>query len=380
MTIFINTLPVTEKSSGIRVFLLELLNAFAESNKSNINYCLITCGNNKKLFDNFSSNKQFSFMEVDVDNSSPLKRIYFEQFRLNKILNKSKNAILLNICNIAMLNCSMPQIIIIQKQTGIRSLRKTLPAKYRYISIMHIIYYDLLLEKSIKLSTKTIAISDYMVQFLEKYADKIEVIHEGVNFETFNNDEVLKASPLYDFPYIFSLSTLFPHKNMDKLIEAFALFKKAGNPNHKLVIAGKDPDGKQISILKKIATELQVQEDVIFTGWLPNEKIPVLYKFASLFVFLSGMEFFGLPVLEAMASRVPVISSNKMSLPEVVNNAGILVEPDNVLEISELMNELCNDQKLRAELIEKGLNNAHEFKWLTTAQKFEKVFESVNLN
>ncbi len=380
MTIYINTLPVTEKSSGIRVFLLELLHAFAENNNSNIKYCLICCNNNKKLFEDFSSNSQFSFMVVNTDNSSPLKRIYFEQFKLNKILNGTKNSILLNICNIAMLKCKMPQVIIIQKHVGIKALRKTLPKKYRHISLLHIIYYDLLLEKSIKFSKKTIAICNYMVDFLGKDNNNIEIIHEGVNFETFNNDIVLNSKPLYDFPYIFSLSTLFPHKNMDKLIEAFALFKKRNNKNYKLVIAGKDPDDKQIDKLKEIATQLNVQDDVIFTGWLPSEKIPVLYKYAELFVFLSGMEFFGLPVLEAMASSVPVISANKMSLPEVVNNAGKLVEPDDVLEISKLMNELCNDKKLRAELIEKGLKNAHEFKWITTAQKFEKVFESINLN
>lgn len=167
---------------------------------------------------------------------------------------------------------------------------------------------------------------------------------------------------------------------MDKLIEAFALFKKKNGKDYKLVIAGKDPDGQQTGKLKALASQLNVQDEVVFTGWLPDEKIPVLYKDASLFVFLSGMEFFGLPVLEAMASKIPVISSNKMSLPEVVNDGGILVEPDDIIEISKLMDELCHNTEKRNALIEKGLANTQIFKWSTTAEKFENVFEKINLN
>jgi len=380
MTIYINTLPVSEKSSGIRTFLLELLHAFAESNHPSFHYSLICCANNKNLFHEFFTNKNFSILEVNLNNSSPFKRIYFEQFKLNKILHDKKDSILLNICNIAMFNCNMPQVIIIQKHVGIKALRKTLPKKYKHISLMHLIYYDLLLEKSIKVSDKTIAISNYMVEFLGPYKDKIEIIHEGVNLETFNYDSIDTKS-IYDFPYIFSLSTLFPHKNMDRLIEAYARFKKNSHHPHKLVIAGNDPSGgKLMQQLKELAQKLNVHDDVIFTGWITNETIPGLYKNASLFVFLSGMEFFGLPVLEAMACKVPVISSDKMSLPEVVNDGGILVEPDDVEGISKLMNELCTNEILREEMIEKGLANAKQFKWITTAQKFEKMFETINVN
>ena len=125
MTIYVNTLPVSEKSSGIRTFLLELLHAFAESNNPSFQYCLVCCENNKRLFKEFFSQNKFSILEVNVDNSSPIKRIYFEQFKLNKILQNKKNSILLNICNIAMFNCNMPQVIIIQKHVGIKALRKT---------------------------------------------------------------------------------------------------------------------------------------------------------------------------------------------------------------------------------------------------------------
>lgn len=380
MTIFINTLPITEKSGGIRVFLLELLNAFAESNHPNFKYCLICSQYNKLVFENFSPNPQFSYLVVEVQNANPLKRIYFEQFKLNRLLNKQSNSILLNICNIALLKCNLPQVTIIQAQMSIKALRDTLPKKYISISKLHKIYYDLLLEKSIKISKKTIAISHYMVHYLNKYSEKIVVIHEGVNMTAFNEDINNLKAFADKKPYILSVSTLFPHKNMDKLIEAFAIFKKENKNDYQLIIAGKDPDSNQLKYLKEVALKNTVANEVIFPGWIANKDIPALYKNASLFVFLSGMEFFGLPILEAMACKIPVIAADKMSLPEVVNNAGILVDPDNVLEISKLINELCNDQKLRAELIEKGLKNAQEFKWIITAKKFEKVFESISVD
>ncbi|MEO8116289.1 MAG: glycosyltransferase family 1 protein [Bacteroidota bacterium] len=376
-TIFINTLPVSPRSGGIRVFLLELIDAFANNDNPLFEYCLICCPSNKELFTTASNYPNIRLLQVEVDNSNPLKRIYFEQFKLNKLLNKQSNSILLNICNIALLKCNLPQVTIIQAQMSIKALRKTLPEKYISISKLHKIYYDLLLEKSIKISKKTIAISHYMVEFLDKFRDKIVIIHEGVNMSAFNDINNDLSAFKDKMPYILSVSTLFPHKNMDKLIEAFSIFKNQHKNDFKLLIAGKDPDGKQLDFLKDIAVKYNVAEDVFFPGWVANKDIPALYKNASLFVFLSGMEFFGLPILEAMACKIPVIAANKMSLPEVTNDAGKLVEPDDVNQVASLMEEICTNKELREHLIIKGMENVQEFKWATTAKKFEHVFESV---
>lgn len=375
-TIFINTLPVSVKSGGIRVFLLELIEALAINANPLFEYSLICCNANKELFNSVNRYSNIHLLEVKVNNSNPLTRIYFEQFKLNKLLKKQKNGIVLNICNIAILNCKLPQVTIIQAQMSIKALRKTLPEKYISISKLHKLYYDLLLVKSIKISKKTIAISHFMVDFLKKYQDKIVVIHEGVNMQAFN-DEKNDLSAFRDkMPYILSVSTLFPHKNMDKLVEAFAIFKKQNKSNFKLLIGGKDPDGKQLNFLKDVAIKNDVENDVIFPGWVANKDIPALYKNASLFVFLSGMEFFGLPILEAMACEVPVIAANKMSLPEVVNDAGTLVEPEDVIQVASIMEAMCSNEALRDKLITKGLENVELFKWTTTAKKFENVFQS----
>ena len=164
---------------------------------------------------------------------------------------------------------------------------------------------------------------------------------------------------------------------MNKLIEAYSLFKKQSGLNHKLIIAGKDPDNNQLKILRSTAKEQKVEDDVIFLGWVASDKIPALYGNAALFVYLSSVEFFGLPVLEAMASNVPVIAANKMSLPEVVNDAGILVEPDNIQEVAQRMQELLTSENMRKNLIEKGKNNIKQFRWDITARKFENLFSDI---
>ena len=128
---------------------------------------------------------------------------------------------------------------------------------------------------------------------------KIAVIHEGVNFDSFTaiTNHVATGSKKYLY---FSLSTLFPHKNMNKVIKTFSIFIKRTKLDYDLMIVGKDPDGKQQPKLRELAKTLGVEDKVIFKGWVETEEIPGLYANASVFLYLSSMEFFGLPVLEAM--------------------------------------------------------------------------------
>ncbi len=374
-TVYINTLPVNHKSGGIKTFLLELLYAFAASN-DDIDYCLICTPSNVDIFDKLKEVSNFTITTVNVDNNNPIKRIYFEQFNLIKQIDNSKMSLLLNICNIAVLKCPIPQVTIVQAQMSIKALRKTLPKKFVTISRFHKIYYDLLLNPSLKKSDVTVCISSFMKPYLEISENKKVVIHEGVNLKDFQDKES-SSNWIPNEPYILSLSTLFPHKNIDKLIQAFALFKKESMLPHKLLIAGKDPNGKQLDYLKGIALQEGVESDIIFAGWVNLEEVPALYRGSSLFMYISSMEFFGLPVLEAMACDVPVIAGNKMSIPEVVNDAGILLEPTDISSIASSMYKVLADQTLRMQLIEKGRKNIEKFTWQATATSFQELFIKV---
>ena len=370
--IYINTLPVHNGTGGMKTFLLELLHALAKRQDKYFQYHLICSPSNKNIFDEIVQDKLFDRIVVQVNSLNPLTRILFEQFKLNKLLKATPNSILLNICNVAVMNCSVPQVTILQAPLSIAALRKTLPQKYIVLSKLHKIYYNLFVMRSIKISDKTIAVSEFMRQFLGSMQHKVEVIHEGVNLEQFKN--INEATVLENTePYILSISTLFPYKNMDMLLQAYSILKQKGF-KQKLVIGGRDPDGKQLDILRSIAKELNIEADVNFLGLVPYNKVPALYKNAELFLFLSSVETFGLPVLEAMVSGVPVIASDKMSIPEVVNDAGILVNPDNTKEIADKMEYVLSSQEIKNKMIAKGKENVLLFNWDTTAEKFEKIF------
>src|SRR5678810_412419 len=144
LVIYVNTLPVYNKSGGIKTFLLELLLSFAERKNENIRYHLLCTEKNVELFERFDSYPNFEKTILKVDNINPVKRIFFEQFQLNKIFKKEEKAILLNICNVALMKCAIPQVTIIQAQQSIASLRKIIPKNYITISTFHRVYYDLL--------------------------------------------------------------------------------------------------------------------------------------------------------------------------------------------------------------------------------------------
>src|SRR5678815_5449957 len=119
LVIYVNTLPVYYKSGGIKTFLMELLLSFAERKNQNIRYHLLCTEKNVELFERFDAYPNFKKTILKVDSINPVKRIFFEQFQLNKTFKKNEKAILLNICNVALMKCAIPQVTIIQPQLSL---------------------------------------------------------------------------------------------------------------------------------------------------------------------------------------------------------------------------------------------------------------------
>jgi len=170
--------------------------------------------------------------------------------------------------------------------------------------------------------------------------------------------------------YILYVGTLEPRKNVDALIEAY---KKLCTLAHlhtcKLIIAG-DRGWKSEPVIRLIENTPGVQ----YIGYVDEAKKVELYRNASLFVFPSLYEGFGLPVLEAMSAGVPVITSNRSSLPEVCGDAVYYVNPNNVLELAEAMKLVLTDEKLRQNMIQKGLEQAKKFSWEDSAKVLLSLF------
>ena len=229
-----------------------------------------------------------------------------------------------------------------------------------------------------------IAISENTKMDIMKYLhipeEKIRTIYCGVGdeFRKIEDVRVLKSRLKgigVGYPYILYLGTLEPRKNVERLIEAFIQLKKGKRIDEKLVISGIQGWGYQ-SIFDKVASS-GIEKEVIFTGFGPNEFLPFLYNGASAFVYPSFYEGFGLPVLEAMACGVPVVTSNVSSLPEVAGNATILINPYSVDELADGIWRILSDEELRNQCIKKGIERAKSFTWERCAKNTLDVFNEV---
>ena len=242
--------------------------------------------------------------------------------------------------------------------------------EYKYFpecySLKERLFLELNTLLSIKWSSKIIVPSEStkndLIKFYKVDADKIKVVYHGVSSIKY---PVLSIKQ--NFKKIFSIlfiGRLEKRKNLVNLIKAFELFKKNSQftiHNSQLILAGKNGFG--FEEIKTAIQKSQYKDDIIFKNYISEKEKDELYKKADLFVLPSFYEGFGLPVLEAMNYGVSVICSNASSLPEVVGDAALLVNPNNPQEIAEAMNKIFSDDSLRNKMIEKGFENVKKFSW-----------------
>ena len=209
--------------------------------------------------------------------------------------------------------------------------------------------------------------------------DKIKIVTPGIDIESYSKEysieELNTIKDRYQLPdnYILYLGTVEPRKNIERIIKAFLYYKKNHNGDLKLVIAG-GMGWNYKNIIDLIESN---SEDIILTGYVREEdKIPI-YKLSKVFVFPSLYEGFGMPVLEAMASGIPVITSNVSSLPEVAGDAAIKVDPLNEIEIFNAYEKILLDSNLREKMIQAGYQQSKKYSWRESAIKLEKIYRDL---
>jgi glycosyltransferase involved in cell wall biosynthesis len=241
----------------------------------------------------------------------------------------------------------------------------------------------ILIPSSIYKAKKIIVVSENtrndLIQMFKVNPQKVKVILEGV--EDYNKIEIdeTKIGKRFKFnePYFLFISTLEPRKNIGRLIEAFDMFLKENNDkNYKLVLAGKK-GWKYESIFEKIKN-LGLEDKVIYLGYVSLEEKIYLLKNSLTFVFPSLYEGFGLPILEAMNLGVPIITSNIASIPELVIDNAILVDPKKTDSIKKAMLKMVKDKDLRERLSQKGKGIAANFTWQETARRTLSLYEKLN--
>jgi len=178
--------------------------------------------------------------------------------------------------------------------------------------------------------------------------------------------------------YILTVGSIQPRKNMPRLIRAYASLCRERNiePMPKLVVAGKRAWLFEDTL--DAAENSSVRDQILFMGYVPEADLPALYTSAKCFVYPSYFEGFGIPTLEAMCCGTPTITGDRTCFPEIIGNAGLLVDPFDELAISDAMRRVVTDERLRTELSSKGIERASLYDWKKTARQTLGVYEAVN--
>ncbi len=173
-------------------------------------------------------------------------------------------------------------------------------------------------------------------------------------------------------PFVLFVGERRPHKNLIGLLKTYALFRRMTGQPYQLVIAGRSYADYQEP--EKIAKQFGLSDSIIFLDYVAEFDLPILYQAADAFVLLSYYEGFGLPILEAMASGTPVVAANGTALPEVVGEAGLLVDPDNPDQAADALRQIASGGAQREQMIGLGSERARQFTWERCAQETKEIY------
>ncbi len=243
-------------------------------------------------------------------------------------------------------------------------------------------YLTAITRASTRRASRVIAVSNYtgqdVAQRLGVDPAKIVAVPNGVSEEFFprsDTPELAAFRARYQLPeqFLLFVGTLQPRKNLIGLIRAYA--RLPANERIPLYVVG--GEGWMYSGIFDEVRRLGVADEVHFPGYAASETLPLWYSAATAFIYPSFYEGFGLPVLEAMACGAPVVTSNRTSLPEVLGDAGLLVDPDDPDDIANAVRILLTDTSRRVSMASAGLNQARQFTWRRTARETAAVYRDV---
>lgn len=363
MKIGINTLALLDSKAGAERYAENIIKNIAKIDREN-EYFLYLTGINSSIYGVEQEN--FKKIIFKIPSNIRLLRVFWEQAILPLDARRKKLDLLFSPTNIAPVNLPCPSVVMIFDLHWF--------VFEELFDRKRLLYIKQMITRSAKNAEAVLTLSESskrdIVKYLNVSEDKITVTYCGAA-ERENTDG---SSPL-SFKYILSVGQIHKRKNFCRLVEAFKLVKERGL-NYKLVIIGRPGDGTEE--LEKLIKDEGLKEDLIWLGYVEDKVLEQYYSHASLLVYPSLYEGFGLPPLEAMARGVPVIASRSSSIPEVIGKAGVLIDPENVNEMAESIIKVLTDEKLAKSLSENGLKQAEKFTWQECARRTLDVFQRVH--
>ena len=369
MRIAIDATVLPEKLGGAGIYVLNLINALSRIDREN-EYFIFVEKRNIKKFD-LANN----FHLLGVQDMPRSLRLLWEQIAFPFLLKRYKIGVLHSPrYTIPLLRFGWKSVVTFHDLLFLLFFKKH--------NILKRFFYGWMLPISAKKAQRIIAVSlstkKDIIKLLNISSERIEVINLGIDFSY----HLIEKEKLEDFrrkegifgSFILYVGTLKKRKNVLNIIKAYKKIREKGR-KEKLIIVG-NKSGEYQNIYKTVG-ELGLKKNIFFTGYVDEKFLPFYYNSASLFIYPSFYEGFGLPVLEAMAAGTPVITSNISSLPEVAGDAALLLNPYDVEEMARMMEKVLNNKELQEEMREKGLKRAKLFSWERCARETLNLYEEI---
>ncbi|MCS3955379.1 alpha-1,3-rhamnosyl/mannosyltransferase [Salinibacter ruber] len=365
-SILIDTIPIAQHKVGVRVYLRQLLEAIPAGDRGNIR--LLCVQSNAHLYRDLE-NYQISVVPWSVSNR--VTRAIVQQlavpfatqrFGADVVFEPVDHAAILTPAPVVTSIHSGPINLHSDQFQGVREW-----------------YNRIMLPLSIQRSRCLIAISEFvarrMVDLYGVASEQIDVVHHGGGLVERAQRNGWSPPGIEDRDGdILFVSSLHPHKNADSLIRAYTRLRDQVQDAPALAVVGKDVNGRAIQ-LRKLTRDLGVADHVRFEGRVSDDRLLHLLKTSRLMVYPSSLEGFGLPAVEAMKAGIPLVASNRASVPEIVGDGGITVDPNDYEALASAMAEALTSPERQKELAEAGRKRGEAFSWEQTARQTLQVLE-----
>ncbi|MDD5659465.1 MAG: glycosyltransferase family 1 protein [Actinomycetota bacterium] len=364
MNIGIDAVGNLSEDTGGKNYLTHLIKNLQNIDKDNSYFIFI----NKPDSDLFKiHNDNFNLILLSNKKLNFFKKILIKQFMIPKLIIKFKLDKMYFPDSSGCIFCKIDYLLLIQNLIIFYKTREVRGLKKFYRTFL----MKLSVKKAKNIIVPSFTAKELLVQKFKIIPEKISVIYHGVDEEFFSNnfDKDYEKKIIDKFnlnkKYILYVSALWEYKNHTNLIKAFGKLIKEDGLDLNLVLAGKGliTDDDYIKYLYELPKKLNIANNIIFTGDVSKECLKYIYKNALVFIMPSMCESFGFPVIEAMASGIPVISSNAFALKEIVGDAGILMDASDCENIYKSLKEVIFDSNLRNNLVSKAKDKIKIFSW-----------------
>ena len=379
MTILVDVRHLTQSHpSGVGHYTIQLLRALFDLDTQN-RYILLSTGrtpaNIETLFPEHADSKQLSHVHIPLPNKLlKCQTILFKQPVFNELVKEPVDLIFLPNLNYTILPEEIPTVMTIHDLSW-----KLFPSFYsKKMQLWHkLLKPAALIDQTAHIITPSQSTKQDVVHFFDKPESAISVVPHGLDapFQDHIQPTDHGVRSRHRLPKRFALfiGTLEPRKNLIAAIEAMKSYRERTGDEMSLVLAGSW--GWKSQALEKRINQPDVCKWIKVLGYVPDKDRASLYRLASVTLWPSIYEGFGMPVLESMACGTPVITSHTSSLPEVAGGAAILVDPYNHRDIAAALEQLFASQKLQDKLRQKGIEQSRKYLWEKTAEKTLRIFE-----